>query len=285
MSDGGDAVELHLAHGGRDRRALIHVPPGVGQAGAAPLVLAFHGGLGTAKAMRRQSLLDRVADREGFVVVYPEGIGRFRDRMLTWNAGACCGYAMRMNSDDVGFTLAILAEVARRWPVDPARTYAVGFSNGGMFSYRLACEVPEHFAAIGVVSATLTVDGPEPRLPTPVIHVHGLADRNVSFEGGIGENQFSRTDYRPVEDTIAWWVRVNACDPSPAESRDDGECRVRRYAPRAAGGAPVVLVTLPQGGHTWPGGVDISEHLGTGRLVESVDASARIWDFLRQFHR
>jgi len=284
MSDGGDAVELHLAHGGRERRALVSASPGVGQGDRpAPLVLAFHGGLGTAKAMRRQSLLDRVAEREGFVVVYPEGIGRFRDRMLTWNAGSCCGYAMRVNSDDVGFTLALLEEVGRRWRVDPARTYAVGFSNGGMFSYRLACEVPERFAAIGVVSATLTVDGPEPRLPTPVIHVHGLADRNVSFGGGIGENQFSRTDYRPVEETIAWWVRVNRCDPRPVES-DDGECRVRRYAP-ASGGAPVELVTLPEGGHTWPGGVDISEHLGTGRLVQSVDASRRIWDFLRRFHR
>ncbi|MBK7973426.1 MAG: hypothetical protein IPK07_09155 [Deltaproteobacteria bacterium] len=141
MNDG-DATEVHLAHGGRERRVLVHAPAGVGQAGPAPLVLAFHGGLGTAKAMRRQSLLDRVADRERFIVAYPEGIGRFRDRMLTWNAGSCCGYAMRMNSDDVGFTLAILDEVARRWSVDAARTYAVGFSNGGMFSYRLACEVP-----------------------------------------------------------------------------------------------------------------------------------------------
>lgn len=285
MNDG-DATEVHLAHGGRERRVLVHAPAGVGQAGPAPLVLAFHGGLGTAKAMRRQSLLDRVADRERFIVAYPEGIGRFRDRMLTWNAGSCCGYAMRMNSDDVGFTLAILDEVARRWSVDAARTYAVGFSNGGMFSYRLACEVPERFAAVGVVSATLTVDGPEPRLPTPVIHVHGLADRNVSFEGGIGENQFSRTDYRPVEETLAWWVRVNHCDPRPVESRDEGECNVRRYAPREGrAGAPVELVTLPAGGHTWPGGIDISEHLGTGRLVENVDASARIWSFLSRFHR
>lgn len=282
---GGDPVELRLAHGGRERRALVYAPAGVEQGGPAPLVLAFHGGLGTAKAMRRQSLLDAVAERERFVVVYPEGIGRFRDRMLTWNAGSCCGYAMRVDSDDVGFTLALLAEVARRWSVDAARTYAVGFSNGGMFSYRLACEVPERFAAIGVVSATLTVDGPVPRLPTPVIHVHGLADRNVSFAGGIGENQFSRTEYRPVEDTIAWWVRVNGCDPSPVESRDDGECHVRRYAPSGAGGAPVELVTLPEGGHTWPGGVDISEHLGTGRLVASVDASRRIWSFLSRFHR
>ncbi|MBK7973427.1 MAG: hypothetical protein IPK07_09160 [Deltaproteobacteria bacterium] len=79
---------------------------------------------------------------------------------------------------------------------------------------------------------------------------------------------------------------MNHCDPRPVESRDEGECNVRRYAPREGrAGAPVELVTLPAGGHTWPGGIDISEHLGTGRLVENVDASARIWSFLSRFHR
>lgn len=279
------AVEIRLQHDGRERRALVVVPPTLAAGTRVPLVVAFHGGLGTAALMRRQSGLDRVAAKHGFVVAYPDGIGRFRDRMLTWNAGACCGYAMRVGSDDVGFTLALLDAIGSRVEVDPARTHAVGFSNGGMFCYRLACEVPERFAAIGVVSATLTFDGPAPRLPTPVIHVHGLADRNVQFAGGIGENQFSRVDYRPVPDTIAWWRRVNRCRAAAVETVDGKDCRIERFAPDGPEGAPVVVVTLPEGGHTWPGGVDISEHLNTGRLVTNVDASEMLWQFLAAFHR
>lgn len=279
------AVEIRLHHDGRDRRAVLVAPPGLPPGTRVPLVIAFHGGLGTAALMRRQSGLDRVAARHGFAVAYPDGIGRFRDRMLTWNAGDCCGYAMRVGSDDVGFTVALLDEIGRRLAVDGARTYAVGFSNGGMFCYRLACEVPERFAAIGVVSATLTFHGATPRLPTPVIHVHGLADRNVQFAGGIGENQFSRVDYRPVPETIAWWKRVNGCKAEPVEIVEERDCRIERFAPTGDGGAPVVTLTLPEGGHTWPGGVDISEHLNTGRLVASVDASEKIWQFLAAFHR
>ncbi len=278
--------EVRLEHGGRDRKVLVHVPASAVGRGPVPLVLAFHGGLGTPDSIRRQSRLDTLADREGFVIGYPQGIGRFRDRMLTWNAGGCCGYAMRMGIDDVGFTLTILDEIGKGFDVDRSRTYALGFSNGGMLSYRLACEVPERFAAIAAVSATLTVDGPVPALPTPVMHVHGLADHNVQFEGGVGENTFSRTDYLPVREAVRFWIRANHCAPEPAQREDLGDCRIERYEPAAgAAGAPVVLITIPEGGHTWPGGVDISEHLNTGKLVQSVDASARIWAFLSQFKR
>jgi len=80
--------------------------------------------------------MNRLADREGFVAVYPAGTGVFRARLLTWNAGGCCGYARERGVDDVGFVVNLLEAIAERAPVDATRVYATGLSNGAMMAYR-----------------------------------------------------------------------------------------------------------------------------------------------------
>jgi polyhydroxybutyrate depolymerase len=119
-----------LVIGGVTRTYTVHIPPRVSEGRPLPVVLAFHGGGGTASGFKAYADLDALADREGFVVVYPDGTGRLGRRLLTWNAGGCCGYAAAQSVDDVGFALAALRDVARNVSIDPARVYATGHSNG-----------------------------------------------------------------------------------------------------------------------------------------------------------
>lgn len=279
-----NAVDLdsafYLMHQDRRRRYLVHLPVGYDGKSPLPVVLAFHGGLGRAEVQRKQSRMNETADRYGFAVVYPDGTGR--TSMLTWNAGTCCGLAARLKVDDVGFTARMLDELPLRFPVDERRVFATGMSNGGMLCYRLGCELSDRIAAIAPVAGDMGVDGPEPKRPVALIHFHGLLDENARFDGGIGANQVERVPHRPIREGIAFWIRVNRCDPRP-QIEEGPEQIVERYASvDGDDGALIELRMLPRGGHTWPGGVDVTRSFGTGPLVETVDASSIIWDFFRR---
>lgn len=128
------------------RRYLLHVPPQAKEQKPLPVVLAFHGGGGRGEGQKVWSGLDAIADREGFLAVYPDGAGCFGRRLLTWNAGFCCDFASDHKVDDVGFVVAPLTDLAQRTSVDHTRVYATGMSNGAMMSYRLATEIPERIA-------------------------------------------------------------------------------------------------------------------------------------------
>jgi polyhydroxybutyrate depolymerase len=277
-----DDREHFVTHDGRKRRYLVHVPKGHDGKKALPVVLAFHGGMGRAETQRTQSGLNDVADREGFLVVYPDGTGL--TRLLTFNSGGVNGYAMRNRVDDVGFVRTLIdKELPSNYAIDKRRVYATGMSNGAMMTYRLACELSDRIAAIAPVAGDMAVDGPQPKRPVPVIHFHGLKDPNVMFEGGVGRNAFQPMPHRSIPETIDWWVKADRCAAEPVEKKREKDYTMTRYEPKkGAEGAPVVLYVMPEGGHTWPGGVDLTAHLGTGKLVQSVDASKLMWEFFKQ---
>ena len=139
------------------RSYYVHVPAGHDGTTPLPVVVALHGAFGTAREFERESGFSLLADRERFLVVYPQGIG-LGNLFRHWNSGHCCGKARKINLDDVGFVLAAVDDVAKRNPVDRARLYLVGFSNGGMLAYRIAAEHPEVVAAVAVASATIGGD-------------------------------------------------------------------------------------------------------------------------------
>ncbi len=280
-------VDFQIQHQGRTRYYSVHIPRGYDGRRPLPVVLVLHGGGGDARITRVQTQMDQVADRFGFLAVYPEGTGLLRHKLLTWNAGRCCGYAVKRRIDDVGFIAALLDELPRRVPIDRERVYATGMSNGAMLCYRLACEIPERIAAIGPVSGTMGVDGPRPRRAMPIIHFHGMLDRNAPYRGGVGANAISPVPHRSVDDTIRWWCEVNGCDYEHPQITRSRETVVKVYTPAGKNvdeaPAPIVLYQLLEGGHTWPGGVDVTERFHTGKLVRSVHASSIMWNFFRQF--
>ena len=112
---------IALQHGGRQRSYIVHVPPVAREGRPLPVVLNFHGGGGKAESQQKYSRMDALADAKGFLAVYPDGTGRMPDRLLTWNAGTCCAYSVANKVDDIGFPLALLADLEARQPVDRRR--------------------------------------------------------------------------------------------------------------------------------------------------------------------
>lgn len=280
-----------MRHGGRERRYLVHTPKGWDGRTPLPVVLAFHGGGGRAELQRTQSGMNAVADRHGFMVVYPDGTGpRLRRPLrgdevgvLTWNAGLCCGSAAREQVDDVGFVDTLLDRLQTSLPIDPARIFATGMSNGAMMAHRVAVELAHRLAGIAPVAGSLMIEDLErrPSRPVPILYFHGEKDTSARFHGGPG--RIDRTVHRSAPDTVRWWVRANGCAPTPVRRRVERDYVWERYEPPPGRpGAPVEFVRLPEGGHTWPGGVDVTWRLGTGRLIASVDASEMMWRFFSE---
>ncbi len=172
-----------LESGGLPRTYLLHVPRRYDPAAAWPLVFALHGGGSQGRSMPGLTGLSRLADRRGFLVAYPDGVGR------SWNDGREDPDvpAQRQRVDDVAFLTALLDDLTRRYRVDSARVYATGISNGGFMSQRLACEASTRIAAVAPVVATLGVELAarcRPARPVPVLMVNGADDPLVPFQGG-----------------------------------------------------------------------------------------------------
>ncbi len=286
----GDHV-VRLRHGGLDRSALVHVPPQAAAGGPLPVVLSFHGGGGNARDHRDWVAIEPLADREGFLVVVPEGTGAFTDRLHTWNVGACCGWARRHAIDDVGFTIALLDTLGRSAPVDPTRVYATGLSNGAMMAYRVAADRPDRIAAIAPVAGAITVDAAPTSTAVPVMHVHSVDDPRALFAGGEGPLLpfLVRVRHPPIADVIAAWVVRDGCpsvpraDP-PVRDAATGHTATRIVYGPCRDGAEVVLWRLTGAGHVWPGAAPRLPWL-LGPSSRVIDVNAELWRFFRRFTR
>ncbi|RAY15817.1 hypothetical protein DPM19_08600 [Actinomadura craniellae] len=244
-----------------DRQFLLRVPPRT--AGRRPLVIALHGGLNDMHIMRDMTGLDAVADREGFLVAYPDGI------LSTWNAGGCCVFARALGIDDVTFLDRLIDSLVRLGLADPRRVYLTGFSNGGGMAYRYACERPDRVAAVGVVAGALATSC-NPSRGTSVITFHGTEDGSVPFEGG---GMMDWNNWRPFPSTMSVidrWRQLNQVGPLSrlVLNRSSTECRATERGPLRT---EVRFCKVIDGIHQWP--------RGTGK---GVDASATIWDFFEQ---
>lgn len=221
------------------RRYRVHIPAKHDAAKPTPVVIAFHGGGGNPESMIKLSGLSEKSDEAGFIVVYPFGIGRLENQLLTFNCGGCCGYAMENKIDDVAFTRALLDDLATVVKVDADRVFATGLSNGGIMSHFVASELSDRIAAIAPVGGPLMMDAPNAKRPVPVMHFHGTADAFAPFAGGYGKGSFGRkgvTDFRSVEHTIQAWVKLNGCatehniEPLPEKAADGMKCIRKTWA-------------------------------------------------------
>jgi polyhydroxybutyrate depolymerase len=236
--------------------------------------------------MRRLTNLDARADREGWVVAYPDGVeGHWND-----GRGTTVIPAHRDDVDDVGLAAALVDHLAATAGVDRDRVYATGFSNGAMFCHRLATERPSLVAAIAPVAGTMPVpllDAERPRA-VPVLIVHGTADPVVAYEGGAVMADPARGRVASVEQTAARWRAANRCRPEPTvedlphrDASDPTRIRMATWTPADDDGADVVVVTVDGGGHTWPGGLQYQPQRVIGPVAGDVHASDLIAAFCR----
>lgn len=263
---------------GLERTYRLHVPEDLGE-DPVPLMVALHGGGGSGEQYAGASGWDAEADQEGFVVVYPDGsgTGQFGERLRTWNAGTCCGAAVRDDIDDVGFIAALIDEMVETQGVDPEQVVLTGHSNGSTMSYRLACELGDRIVAIGVQSAPLTFEDCSPDGSVGVLHIHGGQDHNVPLGGGQGTEGISDLDWPPVLDGVVRFADANGCAATPVEEVADAGVTWTTWD-RCDDGATVEMVVVAEGPHGWMriGGVG-----GRGQAVDvGFDSTAEIWAFL-----
>jgi polyhydroxybutyrate depolymerase len=252
-----------LTSSGTQRSANLYVPASYDASHAVPLVLVFHGWLETADQIENVTGLDAVADQMGFVVAYGQGLDN------SWNAGKCCGTSAANQVPDVQFVKDLLDSIGQTICVDQKRIYATGFSNGGMFSSRLGCDLADRIAAVGPVAGPIDEDGCAPSRPIAVIEFHGTADIVVPY-GGFGTGGAVS-----VADAIAFWKQNAGCtDATPATVYQKGDATCTEYSQCAAGVA-IRLCTIDQGGHQWPGG----QPAGIGKVSTDINASQEIAKF------
>ena len=271
-----------LTAGGLTRTYVVHVPPGLDPQKPAPVVLALHGATMTGPLMAWFSGLNAKADEARFIVVYPNGTGRRSSYF--WNAGNCCGPAVRSNVDDVAFIRAVLDDLAKTYRIDPKRVFATGMSNGAMMAYRLASELSDRIAAVAPVAGTMATEECRPTRPVPVLHVHGTEDEYVPFAGGRGAKSLSGVCHHSVGHSIRAWVRANGCGGEPVveelpDRTVDGTKVTRTTYGGGTGGAEVVRVAVAGGGHTWPGRPGSA---ALGRSTHNVSANDLIWEFFEK---
>lgn len=265
------------------RKVLVHVPAGYDPARPAPLVLAFHGGGGSADFMADDARygLQRQSDQSGFLVAFPNGASRLPGgRLATWNAGACCGYARDQDSDDVDFSRAVVGALKARYAIDERRVFATGMSNGGMLAHRLACEAADVFRAVASVAGPDATLRCSPSRPVSVLHIHARDDDHVLFDGGAGPGAFrdqrSVMDFVSVPQTIARWVQRDQCSGRAQRVLQVPGAYCEAYQD-CSGGAQVQMCVTDTGGHSWPGADRVRQ--GKEAASTALDASATIWRF------
>jgi len=257
-----------------------------------PLVFVLHGGGGSGSAMEGIGLrqFNRLADRHGFVVVYPDGVGR------GWNDGRSDlkAQAVRDKVDDVGFLRALLAHLSQQHPIDAKRVYATGISNGGLMSYRLACDAADAFAAVAPVAANLSVELMQSCRPAHAVSVaiiNGTDDPMMPWQGGDIKVLWSRRgQVASTMDTFTRWLELNRCAP-PTRSApldrvpEDGTSVITHSADRCADHSEVRLYEVQGGGHTWPGGQPYLGERLVGKVSRELEASEAIWSFFAEHSR
>ena len=221
-----------------------------------PVVFSFHGGGGNMDLQADDRYYGQIskADRAGYVAVFPNGHSRLRSgKLATWNAGNCCGQARDQNVDDVGFIREIVRRLSAEPGIDTRRIFANGISNGGMMSYRLACEMPDVFSAIASVAGTDNTRACAPTVPISILHIHAKDDELELFNGGAGRKSAAVTSFVSVPDSTAKWVRLNGCNPAPKRVLETAGAYCDAYT-ACRGGVVVKLCVTETGGHSWPGG-------------------------------
>ncbi len=268
-----------LSHQGLARTYYIHTPRTSTPGRPMPLVLAFHGGRGRAEKLALNTGLNKVADREGFIVVYPNGVEHH------WRDGR--NIPGRDNTiDDVSFVRALIGELEKTRNIDSRRIYATGMSNGGFFTMRLACELSDKIAAFAPVAATLSVNLQprcRPNKPVSILMIGGTNDQYVPWQGGQMKNG---SEILSMPQTVEFWKNHNACafkqgedvnQHSLRESNDFTELESTMYS-GCRSNAEVRVLTVVGGRHVWPGG-DVQDRNGER---SPVNASQEVWNFFKR---
>lgn len=265
ISQAGDTSGV-LIDQGQQRTYSLHTPPSYQPGQPMPLVLAFHGSGQQGKEMAAQTGLNQLADRQGFLVVYPDGLHQ------KWNVSGLGA------EDNVAFVPALISHLKQLRTIDAQRIYAVGLSNGGFLVQKLACQQPDQIAAFATVAASLPIQFQaqcQSRTPISLLMINGTADPIVPWQGGappqvrVGRN----LSIPPIPQVADFWQHHNVCSAKPTIEQSSDRVEVFSYQ-NCQQAAEVKLIALKGAGHIWPGGAQ-----GQSPYL---NATQTVWEFFQQ---
>ncbi|TFH49130.1 MAG: hypothetical protein E4H01_04910 [Lysobacterales bacterium] len=276
---------------GYERTYRVHVPADYREDEPTALVVVLHGAFSTSAEIEKRSGFSALGDREGFAVVYPDGIG-ILGFLQHWNAGHCCGKAAADEVDDVGFVANVIDDVKGYLNIDSGRVYMVGFSNGAMLTHRFAAERPGMLAAVaplaGAIGSRVDANSPGWQMPAPnssvpVIMFHGEDDQRIPY-GDAGGTDTRGRDYATVDASSRFWWSNNDCESHRREQSPLFRGVTIDTWSDCEQNAEVQLFTLGDWGHRWPGPY-FTQRAGPQGALYDFDASEIIWAFFQQHRR
>ena len=255
-----------LTHDNRNRFYYLYVPDNLDTNQSIPILFAFHGYGSSALRHLGYTNYIPIADRNNFIVVYPQGEST-STLSAHWNVG---GWTSKSPVKDLEFVDTVIDLLKDKLPIDETRIYSSGMSNGGYMGYHLACNLSNKFAAIASVTGSMTTstyDNCSPSHPTPILQIHGLLDFVVPYNGNSGS--------KSIPDVMNYWSNYSSCNSDPDTLIKYDNYALIRYETyvNCLNDISVKLILHPTMDHTWP---SINSH--------NISASNEVWEFVSQFN-
>lgn len=274
-----------------DREYVLHVPTYCNNSTSSPLVIMLHGFGGTSVNALQESQWSSKADKESFIVAYPEATRpnknrppNFRKNPQSWNDGSDRFHASTEKIDDVAFIDAMIEQISQIHAIDANRIFITGFSNGASMTFRLGAELSHPIAAIAPISGTCWIEKPKPLHPISICYITGMADSLNPVNGGYPKLAFGGKEQGrpkpPVRAFIDAWVKSLECSAEPL--RDDVSNGIHTQVFGASKqNSEIMFITVEDLGHHWPGGVSQLPSLIVGKPSNKLAATDLIWDFFK----
>ena len=294
-----DGIFNCIDHDNLTRCWQTHIPENLDLNETVPLIIDMHGYASDSSTQRELSSFNTIADEEGAIVIYPDGVSGYNmpwdvEENQAWNSGWCCAHSAREDIDDRGFIEKIVNISLEIHNIDSNRVYASGWSNGCAMAQRLAMESSHIFAAVGCMAMYLITEPVGDYTPIPVMEVHGFLDQVVLYESTALSVPFNEEMWTNPEaydtgaiENIYEWADYNGC-PGPLETFElNGLYSVQGFDD-CENNTSVRLMTIYAAQHN-PYANDVDDgsvigglFVGTQGLVES---SQVVWEFLSQFSK
>ena len=263
--------------GSLNRSFYLHLPPHFSAQNRYPLVILLHGHNNNGSNVIGQTKMDAVADRYGFILVAPDGTGRFGRFGLTWNVGTCCGSAQEKRIDDVGFLATLIDTLKRVFPVDSTRIAIAGFSAGGMLALRTACDRPSIATVYVNVQGTMPDTTCAAHRPVSMLLFAGDDDEDMRTEHEENKHRNNHRFATSAMGTFRFWAEHDGCDRHFIIETTDAY--VDHIAVDCTNGTVTRLLTVHAHPHAWPGGK--KTWLFSPTPNPNIDASLVIAEFLK----
>ncbi len=272
---------------GLQREYIIHLPPGFDALKKLPVIFALHGGGGTASGAVEFYNLEPLADKNNFIVVYPNAVNK------SWSIPGMNSRVKDLDTTvkDVHFISVLLDTMIANYKVDDKKVFCTGISRGAMFCYWLADVMNTRITAIAAVCGGISQTQAKAynfAKPISVLMINGTADPLVKYEGGYGilnkRNEGNEdADLISTQELLTKIVSLNHCNQSPQmlalPDVDANDGCTETETIYECNNVKVDFIKIQNGGHAWPGGTQYLPKFLIGKLCNDFSATQKLFDF------